>query len=353
MGRRPDFEPVETSKGWMVSIPPGMSTSGRRVRRYFLDEKKAERFGASMRAKHSSGHRGALIPAELAMQAAAAAKILEPLGISLIEAARLVAVQEGAAQSRETFHDRYLRAMRDGEMRWSDRYATDMGKVPRWIGKAGMRMTCAELTRPVIDDLLRKHGAGSASTLLMRRARVLAALNYEEKARPAKGAIDILTPGQAGRVLRAAETGDQRRVVALLLWAGIRPDAEHGEISRLSWEAVGETEIYVSPEVSKVGDRHVPITRRLRRLLRGHPETGPVVPAGWRRAWQRIRKEAGIADLQDVTRHTFASNMLAAFGEEAAKQAMGHTEGSRTLFRHYRRAVTEAAGRKYFGEKAK
>lgn len=318
--------------------------------RYFPDEKKAARFGASMRAKHSSGHRGALIPAELALQAVAAQKVLEPLGISLIEAARLVAAQEGAAENREVFRDRWRRAMVDGEGRWSDRYAIDMGKVPRWLGKAGMKMTCAELTRPVIDALLRKHGAAAASTLMMRRARVMAALNYEEKVRASKGAIEILTPGEAARVLRAAETADQRRVVALLLWAGIRPDAEHGEISRLQWEAVGETEIYVSPEVSKVGDRHVTITPRLRRLLRGHPEKGPVAPPRWRKAWQRIRKEAEIAEMQDVTRHTFASNFLAAFGEEAAKQAMGHTAGSRTLFRHYRRAVTTEAGRRYFGE---
>jgi integrase len=319
------------------------------VRRYFADEKKAARFGASMRAKHSSGHRGALIPAELAMQAAAAQKVLEPLGISLIEAARIVAAQEGAAEGREIFKDRYMRMMIDGEERWSDRYRTDMDKIPRWIGKAGMKMTCAELTGPVIDSVLRQHGAKALTTLALRRRMVLAVLNHHERLRGAKRDVCILTPAQAARVLRAAETGDQRRVVGLLLWAGIRPDAEHGEISRLCWDAVGETEIYVSFEVSKVGDRHVPITPRLRRLLRGHPETGPVVPAGWRRAWQRIRKEAGIADLQDVTRHTFASNMLAAFGEDAAKQAMGHTEGSRTLFRHYRRAVTEAAGRKYFG----
>jgi integrase len=135
------------------------------------------------------------------------------------------------------------------------------------------------------------------------------------------------------------------RVVALLLFAGIRPDAEAGEISRLQWEAVGETEIYVSPEVSKVGDRHVPITPRLRRLLRGHPKSGSVVPAGWRRAWQRIRRVSGISEMQDVCRHTFASNHLAAFGEDATKQAMGHTAGSSTLFRHYRRAITrESAG---------
>lgn len=51
---------------------------------------------------------------------------------------------------------------------------------------------------------------------------------------------------------------------------------------------------------------------------------------------------------QDATRHTFASNHLVAFGEAATQAAVGHTEGSRTLFKHYRRAIPEDAGAKYF-----
>jgi hypothetical protein len=53
---------------------------------------------------------------------------------------------------------------------------------------------------------------------------------------------------------------------------------------------------------------------------------------------------------QDGTRHAFASHHLVAFGEASTQAAMGHTEGSRTLFRHYRRAVPEEAGKKYFGD---
>jgi integrase len=83
-------------------------------------------------------------------------------------------------------------------------------------------------------------------------------------------------------------------------------------------------------------------------LLKGHPASGPVAPAGWRRSWQRIRKEAGIGHMQDVLRHTFASHYLAAYGEDAAKQALGHAAGSTTLFRHYRRAVTELQGKAFF-----
>lgn len=351
MGRRPDFEPVKTSKGWMVSVPPAMSATGKRVRRFFQDEKKASSYGASVRAAHTKGMRG-MLPAEVALQAAEAVRILGDSGISLIEAARIAMRTAGSADQAEKFSERWRRAVLAEEARWSDRYAADIGKVPKWIGKKGMAMRCGEFTEDALAELLRDHGAKALSTLAARRARVLAVLHWKERHRSTRE-IQILTPKQAGRVLRACENPEQRRVVALLLFAGIRPDAESGEISRLEWDAVGKTEIYVSPEASKVGDRHIPILPRLRRLLRGHPKSGPVAPAGWRRAWQRIRKEAGISEMQDVCRHTFASCYLAAYGEDAAKQAMGHTKGSDTLFRHYRRAVTKEAGEAYFGIRKK
>ena len=332
----------------MVSIPPGMSATGRRVRRFFEDEKKAQKFGAAVRAKHAGGIRG-LIPVELAMEAVAASKILEPLGIRLIDAARMVAARGQGARDLETLGERWQRACLDGETRWSRRYAADMAKMPRWVGKVFWKLPCGEITDDRLRTELRAHGAAANSTVAMRRLRVMAVLNWrEDRVQRLAGPVTILSVAQCARVLRAAETADQRRVVALLLFAGIRPDAEHGEISRMQWEAVGQTEIYLCPKTSKVGDRHVVITPRLRRLLRGHPASGPVMPAGWRRAWQRIRREAGIAEMQDVLRHTFASNFLAAFGEDAAKQAMGHTQGSTTLFRHYRRAVTEKDGKAFF-----
>jgi integrase len=283
------------------------------------------------------------------MQAAEAAKVLEGTGVSLVEAARMAKAAVSAGNGAEKFEDRYWRALLDGEGRWSRKYLTQMEDMPRWMGKAGMEMRCGEMTRETIDRLLRANGSKAISTVTMRRTRVMAVVNYQERVRGTKGSIRILTAAQAGRVLRACVTADERRAVALLLWAGIRPDAESGELGRLEWDSVGETEVYVSAEVAKTNtDRHVPITGRLRRLLRGHPKEGPVCPAGWRRAWQRIRRVSGISEMQDVCRHTFASHLLAWKGEDATKQAMGHAKGSDVLFRHYRRAVTRENGVRYF-----
>ena len=158
-----------------------------------------------------------------------------------------------------------------------------------------------------------------------------------------------MTVEQCEAMLAACVSTQERRAVALLLWAGIRPSAEDGEITRLDWSAVGEGEIYIAAEVAKTGtDRHIKLTPRLSHLLAGHPASGSVIPPDWRRIYQRLRKAAGIAGEQDITRHTFASNFLAAFGEKDTKDAMGHTADSKTLFRHYRRAVTEADGIAFF-----
>lgn len=334
----------------MVSIPGNMSSSGKRVRKFFSNPTDAEKFAASLRKKYREGRRGGVIPHDLAVMAGIAAEILEPHGVTILDAARSFIERLKTTGSSETFAERYDRALLDNEEHWSDRYKLDMDRLPRWVGKGFMGKRLCDITPAVIEAALRSHGASAQSTLDSRTRYVSAVMNHKTRHRK-KTDIDIMTPRQCGQMLRACESPEERRAVALLLFAGIRPSAEDGEISRLGWEAVGKNEIFVSREVSKTSDHHIPITPRLRRLLRGHPAEGPVIPANWRRVYKRLRGAVdGIAGKQDITRHTFASHHLAAYGEQATKQAIGHTAGSSTLFRHYRAAVVEAAGKKFFGQ---
>lgn len=354
MPRRPKFEPILTDSGWMVSVVGKMSPDGKRVRRFFgTDEKEALKFAASLRTRYHAGERGGQISHELAVMAAAAAELLEPLGVTIMDAARAFAAKATETGSAETFSERYDRAVATNEMEWSSRYLLDMERLPRWVGKKLMGARLSEITPAMIDRELKAHGAAAQSTLEARQRYVSAIMNFKPRHRRQSRA-EIMTVKQAAQFLRAAESPEERRAVALLLWAGIRPDAEHGEISRMDWSYVKKNEIHVPDEMSKTGsDRIIPITKRLARLLRGHPKAGPVVPPNWRRVYKRLRgRVEGIEGKQDITRHTFASNFLAAYGEKATKAAMGHTAGSDTLFRDYRRAVNEAAGLKYLGEKS-
>ena len=350
MPKLPSFDPVETAAGWMVSIPPSMAGDGKRHRKFFELKRDAEKYGAKIRATWASGRRGSMITADLAIEAMKATNVLEGTGIGLLEAAKIVAKQIKSTGAMETFRDRYARVIEAGEARWSHRYQIDMAKIPRWVSEKFLNLPCGTIDRAVIEEALVEDRKLTRATLDMRSRMILAVLNYRERHRRS-GEIQILSLAEVEAVLSHCRTPDERRVVALLAFAGIRPDAESGEIARLDWEAVGAKEIYIAPSVSKTGsDRHIPLTPRLRELLAGHPKSGPVRPAQWRRSWQRIRKAAGLEG-QDVLRHSFASHYLAATDEARAKAAMGHTAGSSTLFRHYRRAVTQADGLAYFGLK--
>lgn len=349
MARPAEFNIVETQKGWCLSVPQSMAGDGKRRRKFYRTKTAATDAAAKLKAAHREGQRGSVLSATVAVQAAEALRILEPCGLSLIEAARIAAAQAGRSANLETFGERWQRTMLHGEMVWSPVYARDMANVPRWVGPEVMASRCGALNREVMKAAVETHRSKNPGTVKMTMLRVMAVLGDRERDTGKRAEVSILTVPQCARLLRVCERVEERRVVALLLFAGIRPDVEHGEIGRLQWDAVGADQIYVSSDVCKTNqDRHIPISSRLRRLIRGHPTSGRVVPNGWKKAWQRIRRDAGIAHLQDVCRHTFASHALAAWGEGEAKQAMGHTAGSTTLFRHYRRAVTKDAGEKYF-----
>jgi integrase len=310
---------------------------------------EAKKFAASLRNQYDSGFRNRAISANLAADAAIAVELLAPTGLSFLEAVRLVVKQLTQTGGSETFEERYHRAVANGSDRWSKRYRQDMDRLLRWLPKKFLSLPCGTIDRAVVEAALVQDRPLARSTIDARSTRVLAVLHYRERHRKSSE-IKILTLTEVEKVLSHCQSPEERRVVALLAFAGIRPDAESGEIARLDWEAVGAKEIYIAPAVSKTGaDRHIPLTPRLRAELVGHPVKGPVLPAGWRRAWQRIRKAAGIAGEQDILRHSFASHYLAATDEAKAKAAMGHTAGSSTLFRHYRRAVTQADGLAYFG----
>ena len=368
MPRRPSLAVKNTPKGFLVHVPASMSGSGQLERRYFRVERDANAFAGTLRTKYHTGLRGGIVTAGTGFKAAEAERllkdtgidllqavrafveakaILDPFGATLADAARAYAENAAARGVNETFADRYARFVADNEGDWSDRYRRDMEKVPQWVGEEFMARPVATITPAIIEDALRGNGASAKSTRKARAARVLPVLNERTRKRKASG-IEIMTDEQVAAMIGACQGAEERRLVGLLLFAGIRPDIE-GELGRLDWSAVRDDSIYIAPEVSKTGtDRFIPITPRLRSMIQGHPSSGPVTLPNHSRRIQAIRKTAGIAGKQDITRHTFASHFLAAYGEDATKAAMGHTPNSGTLFRHYRRAVTETAGQAYF-----
>lgn len=344
-----DGTKVGTGSEWYVFTPASMTPDGKVRRTYFPTEQDAEKLAKKLRAQYHAGVRHASIPPMLAKDAAEAAKILEGLGVSLTDAARAYAEKVRVTGTTDTFQQRFDRFVSENETIWSDRYRRDFEKLPNKLPPEFLKRKVAEITE---EHVMEAAGfAATGATAIDTRARHIRAAIGCKRKKGKKKPTQIFTAEQVKALLKAAKKGPERRAVALMLFAGVRPDAEDGELVKLLWEDVDAKHVHIRADIAKTGhERLIPIKPRLARLLKGHPKTGKIVPAQWRKTIQQIRKDAGIDGTlyQDASRHTFASHFLVAFGEDAAKEAMGHTANSRTLFVHYRKAVTAAAGKAYF-----
>ena len=374
MPRRPSLEVKETPKGFLVHVPASLSAIGKLERRYFKEPKDAETFAAKLRTQYHKGIRSGVLDTATAHNATEADRIIREAGLSvtIIEAVRayvdartildplkasIPEVIKAWTQARKargddrTFGEASAAFIREKEENWSDRYARNIEQTMKALPDWFKDMKIPDITEPIMLKATKE--SVTTPTAIDTRMRHIKSLCSGKGKKKKSRAVTLLSVAQCAAMLRACQTTEERRAVALLLFAGIRPDATDGEFSKLDWSAIRGGKIYVTAEVSKTNsDRIIPIRPRLARLIKGHPKSGPVMPSGWAKRIQAIRKAAGMNDpkFQDATRHAFASHHLVAYGETSTQAAMGHTEGSRTLFKHYRSAVTEEAGKKYFGQ---
>lgn len=355
MPRRPSLIPkqdpskIGTGSEWYVVTPPSLAADGKLKRTYFPTEEAAEKLAKKLRGQYAKGARHAVLDPILARDATTAANLLKDHHISLTDAARAYLSRVKASGKDETFKERYDRYVTANEMEWSTRYCRDMEALANKLPPSFLKMHVAEITEERIREAaaFRSEGQTAIDTRCRHIRAAIACKVKPRKKRPVK----IFDEDQVEALLKACKEPEETYCVALMLFAGVRPDAGDGEMSKLLWEDVRGYHVHIREEVSKTGqDRLIPIKPRLRRLLKGKPKVGRIAPGQWKKRIQRIRKDAGIdgSKYQDSSRHTFASHFLAAYGETKTKDAMGHTQGSRTLFRHYRKAVTEAAGKAYF-----
>ena len=157
-----------------------------------------------------------------------------------------------------------------------------------------------------------QHAAGGALTTL----RVSLATDYERRRDPA------LTKGDAGRLLKAALTGRDRLIVAMLLYTGMRPsellalDEQHIRLDRTPPVVEIRGTVH-DPDATKtkVGLRDVPLTvgqSIVPRLLRAHL-TDPARPMGEGRLFLSLRNDH-FGRPQPLTMEGLKS-MLAKLGE--------------------------------------
>lgn len=375
MPRRPSFVVSCPKDGsFLVHVPASLSMRGKLERRTFKTHQDAERFAAKLRSQYHKGNRGGVLDPATAHESGASEKalreaglnvsileavrayidaraILDPLGTTIIEISKAHLAKYKARGDDRTFRESSAAFIREKEMAWSARYLRNIEQTIKALPSWFMDTRLPEIDEEMMIRATKE--SVTTQTAIETRMRHIKSLCSGKGRKKHKRTVSLLTVGQCAAMIRACITPNEIRTVALLLFAGIRPDKEHGEISKLDWSAIRDGKIYITPEVSKTEtERIIPIRPRLARLIKGHPKEGAVLPPNWAKRIQAIRRAAGMNSprFQDATRHAFASNHLVAYGETATQAAMGHTEGSRTLFKHYRAAVEEDAGRKYFGD---
>jgi len=151
------------------------------------------------------------------------------------------------------------------------------------------------------------------------------------------------TPEQASAVLAAAWGADKDvcRLLAVCYFAGLR----WGEASKLCEADIAGGWVRVPAAKSKTRSRRVvEVCPALEHWLAGGGKL-PVVNLV--RRWRAVRDLAAVPWPPNVTRHSWCSYHLAAYGN-AGKTALeaGHAES--VLFRHYRENVTREAAVAFF-----
>src|SRR5438045_5258286 len=113
MPKRPSLEARRTKKPhapWVVNLPPALSMTGKRERRYFESQKAANEFCKQQRIRlENYGTASTLLPAGKIEEAQAAYDRLRPLGASLLEAVEHYVQWRKAREQTVTFKDLFER----------------------------------------------------------------------------------------------------------------------------------------------------------------------------------------------------------------------------------------------------
>lgn len=354
MPRRPLLEVAETDKGFLVNIPKTLSADGKRHRHYYASEKRAlAHLKRLERAYHEHGVKARVLAPAIEDMAHKANEMLKGFDVSLLDVVREYVERHKASGARLTLGEAWeaykARLITDGKSESSiNDYARDYRSLPDWFKKTVVGSIDGVMMEKALDACTGKRGSSWNRKLRETKAVITEAMRTDAKqVTIEKKAPVIIKADIAEKLMRHAESNGCALPFALMLFAGIRPDKETGEITRLSWSNIHKDYIEISKEISKTeSDRHIPISENLRQWL-DKCKGDDIIPEGWARKYSSARAHAGISEEQDVLRHTYGSMFYRLHDETQAIQAMGHTS-FKTFEKHYKRAVTREDALAFF-----
>jgi integrase len=269
----------------VINVPSSITATGKREQHFFKTRDLAKAHGARLREKFfNDGAKSNAITPTLAEAATLAESILAPWGISIVEAARIVAeirVKETASKTLGDAADLWIAACEGLRPKTVRNYKLTTDKLRAVLGDRLLATVTADELQAVVAP------AGTTPAVAAERMRnakafwrwsaskgwcMAATFKGLElpKASKESGEITILSTAEASALLRTAEEHFPQAVAsfALQLFAGIRVE----EITRMGENHVNADGIDLPASVTKKGRRrHITPNATLAAWLKKYP----------------------------------------------------------------------------------
>lgn len=374
MARKPEFSYTAVGDRWKVEIPSRYSPSGKRERAFFPTRDKAKAYAAEMKEKIAThGTLASNIKPSLADDATLAVKMLEPYGLTLLEAVkRVIEIEKAKAASKEVAAALTAFLVSKEDKSNSQRRAYEQMQASMEFAFSG-RMLSTITPTELLEHV--ENSTGSDSTFNSRATSIktfwrwcsklprnwcdLKNIEVLERRETRKSSIGVLTADQCEALMRTAEEHYPECVpaFAINLFTGIR----NAELERLEPEDITPDGINLVVESTKTNKRRfIEMPPVLAAWLDAYPVADTVLPANWFRKEKAVRRKAGWnvwCDLFDppkapeeypewpgnALRHTHASVMVA-LGKPLDNLTFefGHSGGAAVLKAHYVGVMTKA-----------
>lgn len=307
MARKPSFQFKKTPSGWKVEIPERLSPTGRRQRVFFETRDEAKDYAADLRAGYEEhGTQACVISPSLADEAQRAVKLLEPYGISLLEAAR-AAVEKKKAELASKAIEEAIEAFLKSRTTRSEAHNKAYGYMRRDLlvsfpGRMMSSITAAELLEHVEE-------ASSTAATFNALARLIRAfwrwcakhprdwcddktVEVLERKDTTKDEIGVLKAKQCQKLLDTAAKHYPDCVpgLAIALFTGLRK----AELERLRKDDITKSGINLPAASTKTGRRrfiHMPAP--LAAWLKSYPIEDTILPLNWHKKEKAVRRLAG------------------------------------------------------------
>jgi integrase len=362
MSKPTKFKPIKTKSGWQLNIPSKYAVTGKRERHFYKTQALALAAAAKLKAdREIYGSNAKTITPGLAEQAVVAAGVLEPWGVSLVEAARIVAAMrkvESASCPLDEAADAWIAACEGLRPKTilGYRQTANMLKVA-----LGNRLLAAVTAADLQAALAPAGSRASAVAGHLRNGKALWHFSAKRNwckvevfagVETPKGGTDaeigFLTVAESKALLDTAIKHYPQAVpyYAIQLFGGVRVE----EVRRLDARDVSTEGIELTAETTKKGRRrHVTPSPTLSAWLEHYPFEAL---ANWPRIDRACRRLAGwdlAADMlknppaptrgrwpQNALRHSHATYAVSAgVSIDALEFEFGHVEGAKLLRQHY------------------